>query len=187
MSQQEHFKHLQSLKSEIDRSYMDYWHKFSDFSSWQFWVILGMLFIPLIILYLRIDRKNIFLLGFFGFSIHMLTAYTDALGMRKLWWDYPYTAIPQLPEGISLDASLIPVYFILLYQWCLKRGKNYWLYGTLSAFGFTFILKPIMVWLHLFELDISWFGLLLAYLFVIYSGKIITNIFIKMSGINHIK
>lgn len=181
MSQQEHFDHLQSIKLELESTYSDYWHKFSDFSAWQFWVVLAMIIIPLIVLFFKIDRSKIFLLGFFGYSIHVLAVYTDALGMRKVWWDYPYIAFPQLPGSIGIDASLVPVYFILLYQWCINKNKNYWLYATLSSFGFTFILKPIMVSLNLFQLNTSWFILLLAYLFVVYGAKIITDIFIKMS------
>ncbi|WP_347551434.1 CBO0543 family protein [Pseudalkalibacillus hwajinpoensis] len=124
MNQQEHFVHILSLKKELEKTYIEYWQQFSSFSSWQFWVVLAMLLIPLIVLYFKIDRRKIFLLGFFGYSIHVLAAYTDALGIRKSWWDYPYVALPQLPGSIGIDASLIPVYFILLYQWCLNKDKS---------------------------------------------------------------
>lgn len=182
MTQKEQFDLIQSIKLELEKTYSDYWQKFSDFNNWQFWVVLAIFIIPLIILYFRIDRSKIFLLGFYGYSIHVIAAYLDALGVRKLWWDYPYVAFPQLPGSIGIDASLIPVYFLLLYQWCLNKNKNYWLYATLSSFGFTFIIKKIMVSLNLFQLNTSWFVLLLAYLFAVYTAKIITDIFIKMSS-----
>jgi hypothetical protein len=185
MNQQEQFDQIQSIKLELEKTYADYWQKFSDFGSWQFWLVLAMFIFPLIILYFKIDRSKILLLGFFGYSIHVLTAYTDALGIRKLWWDYPYVAFPQLPGSIGIDASVIPVYFILLYQWCLNKRKNYWLYATLSSLGFTFILKPFMVLFNLFQLYTSWFVLLTAYLVVVYGAKIITDIFLKMSDTNN--
>ncbi|MGJ9383855.1 CBO0543 family protein [Salipaludibacillus sp. CF4.18] len=181
MSQQEHFEHIHRLMSELENTYMDYWQKFSDFRTWEFWAVLATLTIPIIILIIGIDKSKIFLLGFFGYSVHILAAYTDALGIRKLWWDYPHVVFPQLPGSISIDASLIPVYFIFLYQWCLNKNKNYWLYASLSAIGFTFILKPIMISLNLFQIYTNWFVLLAAYLFVIYGAKIITNIFITLS------
>ena len=140
-----------------------------------------MVIIPLVVLYFKIDRRKIFQLCFFGYSIHVLAAYTDALGIRKNWWDYPYVVFPQLPGSIGIDASLIPVYFILLYQWCLNKNKNYWLYGTLSSLGFTFLFKPLLVWMNIFQLYSNWFSLLLAYLFVSYAAKLIMNFFIWMA------
>lgn len=181
MDRQQQFDHIISLKKELEAATIDYWHQFSNYTTWQFWAILAMLLVPLIVLYFLIDRKNIFLLGFFGFSIHVIASYLDSLGVRKSWWDYPYISIPQLPASISIDASFIPVYFILLYQWCLNKEKNYWLYGTLSAIAFTFIFKPLLIGLNLFELYTNWFVLLAAYLFVVYAAKLITNLFIWMS------
>ncbi|MCA0174001.1 CBO0543 family protein [Bacillus sp. RAR_GA_16] len=181
MDREKQFEHIVSLKKELESTTIEYWRQFSDYSTWQFWVILAMLIIPLIVLFLFIDRKKIFLLGFFGFSVHVLAAYLDALGVRKSWWDYPYIAIPQLPSSVSIDASFIPVYMIFLYQWCLNKEKNYWLYGSLSAIAFTFLFKPLLIGLHLFELYTNWFVLLAAYLFVIYAAKLLTDLFIKLS------
>ena len=181
LNQQEHFEHLLEIRRELEASYMDYWKEFSNVDTWQFWVVLAMFLLPLVILYFKIDRTKIFLLGFFGYSIHVFAAYTDALGIRKNWWDYPYVVFPQLPGSLGIDASIIPVFFILLYQWCLNRNKNYWLYGTLSAAGFTFIVKPLLIWINVFQLYTNWFVLLLSYLFVVYISKIITDIFIHMS------
>ncbi|MDO6654617.1 CBO0543 family protein [Anaerobacillus sp. 1_MG-2023] len=181
MDRQQQFDQIVLLRRELEEKANHYWQSYSDYTTWQFWLILAFIFVPLIILYFRIDRRNIFLLGFFGYSVHVIAAYVDALGVRKSWWDYPYIAIPQLPASISIDGALVPVYFILLYQWCLSHKKNYWLYGTLSAVGFTFIFKPILIWLDLFELYTNWYVLLAAYLFVIYVAKVITDIFIKMS------
>ncbi|MDQ0483961.1 CBO0543 family protein [Guptibacillus hwajinpoensis] len=181
MNQQEHFEHIHKIRRELEASFLDYWKQFSNLDSWQFWVVLAMFLLPLVVLYFKIDRSKIFLLGFLGYSIHVLAAYTDALGIRKSWWDYPYVIFPQLPGSLGIDASVIPVYFILLYQWCLNKKKNYWLYGTLSAFGFTFIVKPLLIWLNVFELYTNFFVLLLSYLFVVYAAKLITDIFIHMS------
>ncbi len=185
MNQQEHLEKIHSIRNKLEETYIDYWHQFSTIHAWQFWLVLLMLFIPLVVLFFKIDRSKIFQLGFFGYSIHVLAAYTDALGIRKNWWDYPYVVFPQLPGSIGIDASLIPVYFILLYQWCLNKNKNYWVYGTLSAFGFTFIFKPLLVWLNVFQLYTSWFNLLLAYLLVTYVAKLITDIFIKLGTGKH--
>ncbi|WP_186576048.1 CBO0543 family protein [Aquibacillus kalidii] len=182
MTQQEHFQHIQSIKADLDQSFSDYWRSYSDFQSWQFWVVLALFIIPLIVLFFKIDRSKIFLLVVYGYSIHVLAAYLDAFGMRKLWWDYPYVAFPQLPGSIGIDASFIPVYFMLMYQWCINKKKSYWIYATISCIGFTFIFKPLLLTINLFEMNTSWFLLLSAYLFGAFAAKIITEIFIKISG-----
>ncbi|TKD72255.1 CBO0543 family protein [Pseudalkalibacillus hwajinpoensis] len=181
MKQQEHFEHIHTIRKELENSYLDYWQQFSNINEWKFWLVLAMFIIPLVVLYFKIDRSKIFLLGFFGYSIHIFAAYVDAFGIKKNWWDYPYAISPQLPGSIGIDASIIPVYFIFLYQWCLNKKKNHWLYGTLSAFGFTFIIKPLLIWLNVFQPYTNFFVLLLCYLFVIYIAKLITDIFIHMS------
>ena len=143
----------QIRKAEIEQSnrWINYWQEFSNFSTWQFWVVLAMFVIPLIILILFIDRKKIFHLGFYGYSVHVFFTYTDAIGTVRGIWIYPYKLLPLLPSSITLDASLVPVAYILLYQYTLNRGKNYYISMVLLCLAFAFFLKPLMVGIGLFH------------------------------------
>jgi hypothetical protein len=143
----------QIRKAEIEQSdrWINYWQEFSNFSTWQFWVVLALFLIPLFLLILFIDRKNIFYLGFYGYSVHVFFTYTDVFGTVRGIWIYPYNLLPLLPSNITLDASLVPVAYILLYQYTLNRGKNYYISMLLLCLALAFILKPLMVGLGLFH------------------------------------
>src|SRR5699024_7617240 len=80
-------------------------------------------------------------------------------------WEYPYHVIRFLPS-LYLDAALVPVCFMLLYQWTLNHNKNIYLYSILLSSVFAFVLKPIMVkfhFIHMFN-GINYFHLILFYM-----------------------
>jgi hypothetical protein len=180
--QNQNFERVRKLQEKAAKAWTNYWHQYSDLSSWQFWVNAAFLLLPLIAVYLFIDRRRIFLIGFFGFNVHVWFNYIDLLGTRFGLWEYPYKLLPFIPVSLSLDASLVPVAFMLVYQWTLNHNKNCYLYLTaLSAF-FAFVLKPLMSLADLFQLYkwMNFFYIFLVYLIVVLVSKGITNLFIHM-------
>ncbi|KAA9022897.1 CBO0543 family protein [Niallia endozanthoxylica] len=173
------------LKAEIEQNtrLMNYWQEFSNFSNWQFWVVLAMFVLPLIVLILFIDRKKVFHLGFYGYSVHVFFTYTDVIGTERGIWIYPYKLLPLLPSSITLDASFVPVAYILLYQYTLNRKKNYYFWMLLLCITFAFFLKPLMVGIGLFHFHDKENFLLLfvGYVFVALISKWLTDFFIFLS------
>ncbi|QNF31088.1 hypothetical protein HUW50_21600 [Metabacillus sp. KUDC1714] len=159
--------------------WVDYWWEYSSYDTWQFWVNVGIIIIPLIILYFRIDRKRIFLLGFLGFNIHIWVAYTDLILTRYNFIEYPYKVIPLIPVHFGFDTSLVPVMFILLYQWTLNKNKNFYLYSLLLIAFISFVLKPLLSTYHLMHLKngASYFYMFIGYIIIILISIGITNIF----------
>ncbi|WP_160141723.1 hypothetical protein [Salicibibacter halophilus] len=94
-------------------------------------------------------------------------------------WEYPYQLVPFL-ASFALDASLVPVCFMLLYQWTLNHQKNLYLYAALLSAILAFVLKPIMVHYHFFHMfyGINYFHLFLFYYVFFLVSKLITNVFI---------
>src|SRR5690625_1557519 len=107
---------IRATTEEINQYQIEYWQSFSYFTTWQFWALVLMLILPLIVLFIAIDKSKILLLGFFGFNYHVWFSYTNSIGIGLGLWEYPYHLIPGLPS-FSLDASFVPVSFMLLYQW----------------------------------------------------------------------
>lgn len=105
----------------LSHEWFNYWRDFSSFNTWQFWLMLLLFIVPLIIIFFNIDRKHAFQIGFYGFNVHVWFGYIDRFGTGQGYWDYPYQWLIFLPNSISLDASLIPV----LYA-CLSKddGQN---------------------------------------------------------------
>lgn len=140
-------------KSEIAQSdrWLSYWQQYSNMDTWQFWVVLMMFLLPLLVLILFIDRKKVFQLGFYGYGIHLFFAIIDSFGVIKGLWIYPYKLLPGLPASIALDSSFVPVTYILLYQYILNNKKNYYIWMLMLCLVFAFFLKPLMVGLGLFR------------------------------------
>lgn len=174
------FERLGRIQKELSDGWIDYWIKYSSLDTWQFWVNAILFITPLIILFFTIDRKRAFQIGFFGFSVHMVSAYIDGFATRHVLWGYPYQIFPFIPISITLDTSLIPVVFMLVYQWTQKRKKNYYLYAIIFSAFFSLGLKPILSALDFFQLEngMNFFYLFLFYLSGTLTAKWITNVFV---------
>lgn len=158
----------------------DYWQSFSSFNTWQFWVLLALWVLPLVVLYFLLDRRKAFHIGFYGYSVHMLFHYSDIYFYTNGFLTYPYRVGPFLPTSLSLDTSIVPVSYMLLYQWTLNKNKNYYLYATGLSLFFSFLFKPALRTFGLIKLypGTTYFHLLLGYLSVMLLAKWITNVFL---------
>src|SRR5699024_833657 len=178
-NQMELLKIIRSISRELSQYQIEYWHLYSYVGMWQFWVEVLMIIIPLIILFFSIDKSKALLLGFFGLNYHVWFSCSNSIGVGLGLWEYPYHLIPFLPS-FSMDASLVSVCFLLLYQWKLNHNKNIYLYSILLSSMFVFVLKPIMVkfhFIHMFN-GINYFHLILFYMAYFIVSKLITNVFI---------
>ncbi|PAK42759.1 CBO0543 family protein [Priestia megaterium] len=172
--------HILETQVELKNAWLDYWQSYSSFGTWQFWVSISLLIIPLIALYVFMDKKRAILLGFYGYNVHAWSIYIDDFSVYHDLWFYPYKFLPILPMSVALDASLIPVLYILMYQFTSNNKKNYYLYLLGLSMGMAFVYKPIMEALGLFQLHrgTTPIHLFIAYLTVGLIAKVITNLFL---------
>jgi hypothetical protein len=122
-----------------------------------------------------------FLIGFFGFAVHVLFAYIYVFGIRHGLWGYPYHVLPFLPS-VSLDAAIIPVTIMLVFQWTIKHNKNYYLVSFVMALMFGFGFKPLLVMLGLFEKYkwVNYFLIFLIYQVLFLLGYFLTMLFMRL-------
>lgn len=180
-AQKEALQKLIKEQQEGAAQWLKYWQEYSSFDTWQFWFYVVMFVSPLIILYFALDWKRALHLGFYGFNVHIWFGYFDDFGSTQALWTYPHKMIPFVAHSLGLDASLVPISFMLVYQWTIKHNKNYYLYTLLLSLFLSFILKPILVMHHLFKFN-SWanyFHLFLSYIVIIVLSKVITDIFLR--------
>ncbi|WP_442600168.1 CBO0543 family protein [Neobacillus sp. D3-1R] len=171
---------LEETSKDLGEEWIDYWQKYSNLDTWQFWVNVALLVIPLVVLFLKLNRKRAFHLGFYGFSVHVFSTYVDSYSTRFGNWEYPYQVIPFLPMNFGLDTSLIPVVYMLTYQWTINHKKNYYIAIFIAAAIFSFLFKPFMSYLHLFQLSngTTYLHLFFWYLLGGFVSKWITNLFL---------
>jgi hypothetical protein len=167
-------------QEKVVSMWLDYWKDFSGLDTVPFWVITSMLVVPLVIIYFKIDRTKAFQIGFYGFNIHTWFTYSDAIAMRTGHVYYPFQVIPVLPVNFALDASLVPVTFMLVYQWCINNNKNVFLYGVLNCVFFAFLFKPVLNAWDYIQLGngMNFFYLFLNYLGILIMAIVITRIFL---------
>lgn len=175
------------LQEKVVSMWLDYWKEFSHAGTGPFWVIGLMLVLPLVLVYFKIDRTKVFQIGFYGFNIHTWFTYSDAIAMRTGHVYYPFQIIPIMPVNFALDASLVPVTFMLVYQWCINNNKNVILYGVLTSAFFSFFFKPVLASWDLIKLDkgMNYFYLFLNYLAILLMAIVLTKFFIYLK--NHPK
>ncbi|MBB3111189.1 hypothetical protein FHS18_003257 [Paenibacillus phyllosphaerae] len=159
-----------------------YWHAFSGTDTWQFWLLLGLLVVPLLVLFMFIDRKQAILVGFFGLNIHVWASYCDHFGVTHGYWNYPYKLMPFFPESVPLDTALVPITYMFIYQWTLNSNRNFYAYALTVCALFAFVVRPTMVAFDLFVMfnDTNFVVLFMIQVIVLLVSKLITSIFLNL-------
>ncbi|WP_085523828.1 hypothetical protein [Tuberibacillus sp. Marseille-P3662] len=184
MDYNEYWNQIYEKSDQLNSLISSYWNHYSNMETWQFWFIVSLLVVPLILLYFKVDRERIFELFFFGYTVNMLWTFTDIALEGSRYLVHLYFFLPMLPYALNLTASLIPVGFILLYQYCTNNKKNFYLFTLLLSAIFSFVFAPIEKYLGFIELRK---GFNLIYLFLIDVGIAFisywfTKIILKIKG-----
>ena len=149
--------------------------------NWQFWFAVALLVVPIIILFFTIDRRRLFELLFFGYTVHMMWTYTDLPLQRHGFFVHTYFITPVLPYALNLTAAALPVVFILTYQYCTNRNKNFYLYAILVSAIFTFGFGTFEKYIGVaeFRKGMNQFWLFLIDLVIVFVSYWFTKILLK--------
>jgi hypothetical protein len=172
MEYSEFWNQIYQKNNETNALYFDYWKEYSDLGTWQFWVVLSLLIIPLLILFFTIDRNRIFELFFFGYTVHVLWAYIDIALGRNGYFVHKYFLTPILPNATNMTASVLPIGFLLVYQYCTNKHKNFYLYTIILSACFAFIFASIEQYMGFVEFRK---GMNHVYLFLLDLGIVFTS------------
>jgi hypothetical protein len=171
---------LKEIQMDQTDTWLNYWQRYSDLGTWQFWIMAAFFILPLVILFFFLDKKKALLFGFYGYNVHVFFTYADAIGANMLKWFYPYKLYPLLASSISLDVSLVPVSYMFVYQWTYHHKKNYYLFLLIISAIFAFVFKPILLSAGLFSMNkgTNYIHLFVIYVAVGVIAKWITNLFV---------
>jgi hypothetical protein len=175
------WEQIYEKKAELSSVYDSYWSRYSDFGSWQFWLIVASLLAPLILLFFTVDRKRLFEVFFFGYTVHVLWAYIDiALGRRGIFV-HKYFLTPVLPNATNMTASVLPVGYLLVYQYCTNHKKNFYLYTLIlsAVFAFGFATLESYIGLAEFRKGMNQFYLFIIDLIIVFPAYWFTRVLLK--------
>jgi len=178
---------IYEVKNELNSLYNSYWNEYSNFETWQFWVIILLLVFPLILLYFTVDRKRIFELFFFGYTIHILWTYIDIALGGNAYLIHKYFLIPIFPNGTCITASVLPVGFLLIYQYCTNNKKNFYLYSLLLSGLFAFGFASVEEYLGFVEFrkGMNQFFLFLIDIGIVYTSYWFTKLILRLKISSH--
>ncbi|GIQ69304.1 hypothetical protein DUZ99_04800 [Xylanibacillus composti] len=182
--QREMLERINEMQRQLTSTWIDYWREYSSFSTWQFWVNVLMFVVPLVVLFMILDKRRALQIGFFGYSVHVLFTYIDSISHRFGYGQYPYQMVPFTSGNLGLDSSFVPVVYMLLYQWTLAGRRNYYVYGTLLSLLLAFVFKPLISSIHLFEPTngMRYSHLFLGYMAIMLFSKWVTKLFVWLQG-----
>ncbi|WP_088104875.1 CBO0543 family protein [Halalkalibacter urbisdiaboli] len=115
--------------------------------TWSWWVLLAFLIIPWIIWGKLVDKTRMLEVLLLGTIVVIITLFLDALGNEIGFWGYPTQLIPLTPEAIEFDMSIIPVGFMLIFQY-YRTWASYAIALLVMSAIFAFIGEPLT---HLIE------------------------------------
>lgn len=138
------------LQKQLKDASMNYWLK-NVFNSWQWWLNLVTLILPIILWWKLVDKKKLIEIIVYGFLASSFAVFFDTIGETSVLWDYPYLIIPMDYILIDTDYSVLPVAYMLAYQY-FKSWKGFILANIVISAAFSFLAEPLLVWLGLYEL-----------------------------------
>lgn len=188
MDYKDYWKQIYQKNDELGQLFSSYWNQYSDMGNWQFWLVLAFLVLPLILVYFAVDRKRIFEIFFFGYTVHILWTYIDHTLENTNYFIHTYFLSPLFPTALSMTASALPAGFLLVYQYCTAHKKNFYFYALLLSAAFAFGFATIEDYLGLVEIrkGMNQFYIFLIDVAIAYMSYWFTKLIIKLrdKGIN---
>lgn len=120
-------------------------------NTWQWWLCVAFIIVPLIIWWKMVDRKRLLEIALYGLLVNTQAAFLDVVGSEFLLWEYPIKLIPIIPRLVPIDLIVIPVVFMLIYQ-RYPKWKDFLIANTIVSAIFSFIVEPLQVWMGHYKL-----------------------------------
>lgn len=158
----ENFKEIRLLEDKLYLLELNYWLK-NEFLTWQWWILVGFLVLPWIIWSKLVKRDIILEILLFGTIIIITTTLLDVVGLQYRFWDHPIAFLPIIPRAFPFDFSMIPVAYMLLYQY-FRTWKFFIIAQITMALTYSFIGEPFSEWAEL----VYYFDWRYSYSFIYY-------------------
>lgn len=151
------------------------------FLTYRWWILLAFLIVPWVIWIKVADKKRMLEILFVGTLVIVITHLFDLVGYNLDFWDYPVELLPLVPGGMSFDLSMIPVAFMLIYQF-YPTWKSYCIALLCMTVVYAFIGEPFAIRLEL-VIYIKWSNVY-SVAFYILTGVAVKALVEKLKGMS---
>ncbi len=144
------------LLVQSNKLYTQYWKENALFTP-QWWFLLVLMILPWYIWWKAVDKRRVLKILAFGFLITVIVSIFDKLGSVLGLWAYPYNLFPVGLRLYPMDLSVLPVTYMLLYQYAPK-WKKYIIITTI--FGLSgIVVEYLFIWMGIYRV-IHWHPLI---------------------------
>ncbi|NLP49296.1 CBO0543 family protein [Bacillus sp. RO1] len=156
------------------QAHVNFWLEHVVFS-WRWWTMVA-IFITLWTLFWKLKKtKHLPRISIFGLLWIIVASNLDGLGYELGLWGYTYNLSPFLPKSYIFDYCLIPITYMLLYQY-FQEGKGFFYANIVLAIGASLIAEPVAEKLRLYiPFHWSFYISVPLYILIAYILKLITE------------
>lgn len=143
-------QHVYEANKHLSEVMMRHWFH-DDLRKWTWWLSLAMTAVPLIVWWLLVDQTRLLEIIIFGLLANITATLFDVSGSELMLWSYPDKLLPNLPRLLPINFTVIPVTFMLLYQF-FPAWNEFIIALVITAVIYTWVAEPLMVFLNLYQL-----------------------------------
>jgi len=118
--------------------------------TWQWWILIFLMIAPWILWLCLVDKKRLTPICLFGVVVLATVSWIDDLGTDLILWYYPYKLIPLYPQLIPINYTVLPVTFMLIYQF-FPTWRSYMKALLIMATVFSFVAEPALSYLGMYR------------------------------------
>ncbi|WLD92764.1 CBO0543 family protein [Alkalihalobacillus sp. AL-G] len=170
MKHQDHIQDIVDAQQGVIIESLELWREHGLFSP-NWWLLLTLLIVPWIVWWFLVDRRRLFKIFAVGMTISAMASFLDTLGIVLGGWIYQVELIPMIPQLLPMDFSVLPIGYMLVYQY-FPTWRRFLLASLITSLFGAFIVEPFFVKIDIYQL-LKWKHI------YSFSGYFILAVFIK--------
>ncbi|WP_257348859.1 CBO0543 family protein [Pseudalkalibacillus decolorationis] len=129
---------------------VDHWSEHGLFSA-NWWLLLVLLTLPWILWWFLVDRSRLFKILTLGLMVSIIANLLDTLGISWGLWVYKMDIVPGFPQLIPIDHSVLPVGYMLVYQF-FPKWKHFLIVSVIASLFGAFIVEQTFVHIGIYKM-----------------------------------
>lgn len=116
-------KEIDKIREMLKEASLERWIH-NDLFTWKWWMLVAASIIPWVIWWKVVDKNRISNLFMYGLCFSVIAVILDELGTSFMLWGYLDMIFPIISPLFPADTTIIPVCFMLVYQY-FPKGKAF--------------------------------------------------------------
>ncbi|HEX3031085.1 MAG TPA: CBO0543 family protein [Bacillota bacterium] len=98
-----------------------------------------------------VDKARLLEIMTYGLMVAIFMMFIDSIATQSLIWGFPNRLTPFSPPLIFLDLCVLPVTYMLVYQYC-NNWRSFTVAMIITAAILSFVVEPLAIRLDIFEM-----------------------------------